>query len=424
MHSETKKVLDKISPTFCIAKWCRTNLRTYEGTSYSCHHCRPTVTPVKDVKKDYTKLTNNDAVKKYRKQMLDGERPDECDHCWTREDQGLVSDRIIKSDVFIKLHDVEPKKLVKSLSSAPVHLDIAFDRTCNFKCAYCGPTNSSLWAEEIALHGNMEGIPAFSDRDTILNREQNPYNDAFWEWWEAGLKKSLRHLTITGGEPLLSKEFWKVLDKIEEDDLNITVMVNTNLCPPDKIFDKFLNRIKTFPKKNSIRVSTSIESTKERAEYSRYGLDYDKFMSNLHKVLQASSKVEVNLTNNALSFTSLTDIVKELTKFKLKYGADRVILHSNDVTYPEYLNLRMLPKVLRIEEENKFINFMKLNRKMFNENERYKFERTFELAMVEHPHIDYFRDQFLKFLDQYDERRNLSFNDTFPEIAVYRNNQI
>ena len=60
-----EKELDKISPSFCLAKWGRTNLRPYEGTSYSCHHCRPIVTPKEEVVKDHTKLTNNDAVKKW-----------------------------------------------------------------------------------------------------------------------------------------------------------------------------------------------------------------------------------------------------------------------------------------------------------------------------------------------------------------------
>ena len=62
MYEETKKELDKISPSFCIAKWARTNVRTYEGTSYSCHHCRPIVTPKEDVVANYETLTNNEKV--------------------------------------------------------------------------------------------------------------------------------------------------------------------------------------------------------------------------------------------------------------------------------------------------------------------------------------------------------------------------
>ena len=420
MYEETKKQLDKISPSFCIAKWARTNVRTYEGTSYSCHHCRPIVTPKEDVVANHKTLTNNEKVKQYRQQMLDGERPEECGYCWTREDQGFTSDRIIKSRKFMKYHHINPYDITKDLTHAPVHLDIAFDRTCNFKCSYCGPQNSSLWAEEIAQYGDMKGVPAFADRESIPNREVNPYNDAFWEWWEAGLKYSLQHLSITGGEPLLSKEFWKVLDKVEQDDLGMTVMVNTNLCPPDKIFNKFVNRIQNWDPLR-MRISTSIESISKKAEYSRFGLDYNKFMSNMHRILNETDlKVEVNLTNNALSFTSLTDLVQELTKFKIKYGEKRVTMHSNDVTYPQHLNLRILPKELRNAEVIKFKRFMKINKKYFSESEKYKFMRTLELALVEYDDLQKHRDEFLIFIKQYDKRRNLNFDQTFPEISKFK----
>ena len=420
MYSETKKALDKISPTFCIAKWARTNVRTYEGTSYSCHHCRPIVTPKEDVINDHTALTNNKPVQEYRQQMLDGERPRECNYCWTREDQGFTSDRIIKSDKFINLHQLDPAKIVKDLTHAPEHLDIAFDRTCNFKCSYCGPQNSSLWAEEIDQHGDIEGLPSFISRDPIPNREVNPYNDAFWKWWDSGLKHSLQHLTITGGEPLLSKEFWKVLDRIELEELSMVVMVNTNLCPPDKIFNRFMNRIQDW-NPHKLRISTSIESVKEKAEYSRFGLDYNKFMHNLNRVLtETDIPVEVNLTNNALSFTSLTELVQELTKFKIKFGAKRVTLHSNDVTWPAYLNLRILPIELRNFEVIKFKRFMKINATHFSKAEQYKFKRTLELALVEYDDVQKYRDQFLMFIEEYDKRRNLNFDKTFPEIVKFK----
>jgi len=417
MYEKTKEILDNISPTFCIAKWARTNVRTYEGTSYSCHHCRPVVTPKEEVSADHTALTNNKLVQEYRQQMLDGERPKECNYCWTREDQGFTSDRIMKSDKFINLHQLDPAEIVKNLTHAPVHLDIAFDRTCNFKCSYCGPQNSSLWAEEIQQYGDIEGLPSFISRDPIPNREVNPYNDAFWKWWEGGLKHSLKHLTITGGEPLLSKEFWKVLDRVEQENLDIEILVNTNLCTPDKIFKKFMNRVKDFDQ-TQLSVSTSIESTHKKAEYSRYGLDYDKFMTNLHTVLsETNMQVYVNLTNNALSFTSITDMVREITELKVKYGAKRIVLHSNDVTYPRYLNLTILPKQIRINEVAKFKKFMRENTEHFSEMEKYKFQRTLELSLIDNPEKDIYRDQFFKFIKEYDKRRDLNFSETFPEIS-------
>jgi hypothetical protein len=141
----------------------------------------------------------------------------------------------------------------------------------------------------------------------------------------------------------------------------------------------------------------------------------------MHRILtETDLKVEVNLTNNALSFTSLTDLVQELTKFKIKYGEKRVTMHSNDVTYPQHLNLRILPKELRNAEVIKFKRFMKINKKYFSESEKYKFMRTLKLALVEYDDLQKHRDEFLIFIEQYDKRRNLNFDQTFPEIAKFK----
>ncbi len=45
--------------------------------------------------------------------------------------------------------------------------------------------------------------------------DPNPYVDAFWEWWPE-LYRDLDTFRITGGEPLLSKDTWGVLDYIIE----------------------------------------------------------------------------------------------------------------------------------------------------------------------------------------------------------------
>ena len=49
----------------------------------------------------------------------------------------------------------------------------------------------------------------------LKNSELNPYTEAFWKWWP-DLYKDLNTFRITGGEPLLSKDTWKVLDYIIE----------------------------------------------------------------------------------------------------------------------------------------------------------------------------------------------------------------
>ena len=46
--------------------------------------------------------------------------------------------------------------------------------------------------------------------------EENPYVDAFWEWWPE-MNKDLNILRVTGGEPTMHTSTWKLFKKIDED---------------------------------------------------------------------------------------------------------------------------------------------------------------------------------------------------------------
>jgi hypothetical protein len=100
-------------------------------------------------------------------------------------------------------------------------LEIAFDRTCQFACSYCNPAFSSTWVRDIKTNGPYtslvsDGRNHFThthDASQLYTYgETNPYTEAFFAWWESDLHKTLQELRITGGEPLMSGETWKLLD--------------------------------------------------------------------------------------------------------------------------------------------------------------------------------------------------------------------
>ena len=78
----------------------------------------------------------------------------------------------------------------------------------------------------------------------------NPYVDAFWKWWP-DLFPNLHTFRITGGEPLLSRDTFKVLDYIiENPSINpmIEISVNSNLYAPQNIFDEFVDKVQYITK--------------------------------------------------------------------------------------------------------------------------------------------------------------------------------
>ena len=54
--------------------------------------------------------------------------------------------------------------------------------------------------------------------DTLTNRlvdmrkDDNPYIKAFFEWWDKQLHSTVHTLRLTGGEPLMHRHVWKMMD--------------------------------------------------------------------------------------------------------------------------------------------------------------------------------------------------------------------
>ena len=108
------RTIDKISPSFCGAKWYNATIWLNSGSTASCHHPPAHKIPVEEVLKNPKAIHNTSYKKMVRKQMLDGERPKECDYCWKVEDLGknYVSDRTYKSVIY-KEEDLKLCKTTK-----------------------------------------------------------------------------------------------------------------------------------------------------------------------------------------------------------------------------------------------------------------------------------------------------------------------
>jgi hypothetical protein len=84
----------------------------------------------------------------------------------------------------------------------------------------------------------------------IPNNQDNPYVNAFWKWFP-DMYSQLKQFRITGGEPLLNKNTFKVLDYIiENPNPNLTFSVNTNMNVPDELYNKFIEKLKIIQEGN------------------------------------------------------------------------------------------------------------------------------------------------------------------------------
>ena len=166
---------------------------------------------------------------------------------------------------------------------------------CNLACSYCNASFSTTWAKDINKNGPYEnlvsdGAGAFKQDGSWAqlynNDDDNPYIQAFWKWWDNGLADSLEELRITGGEPLMSGNTWKLFDWFEKQNSNMRFAINSNLIAKNSIIDKLVSKAKNI---NNFSIYTSCEATGKQAEYIRDGLDYDQWKSNLVRMLSETN---------------------------------------------------------------------------------------------------------------------------------------
>jgi len=451
----TKTKLDSVSSSFCVAKWKQVTMHLQNGMNHSCHHPKAHVVPVDEIKFNPTALHNSEYKKQQRKLMLEGKRPEECDYCWRVEDnntrsdddsQSVYSDRIYKSaDKWAQpfIEDIRNKPWDDDVD--PSYVEVSFGNVCNFKCSYCAPHISSQWMEEIERYGPYPTSTRFNNLEwlkhenmmPIPNREENPYIDAFWEWWPT-MYTSLQHFRITGGEPLLNKNTFQVLDYIiANPNPNLEVSINTNMNPPDEIFAKFLEKVKIIineKKLKKFRLFTSAEAHGKQSEYIRFGMNYDKWLSNIHRVYKEIPTIEFTImsTYNLLSLTSYIKFLDDIVDIKRQYGTHNnnrnpMLLDIPYLRYPDHqaiflLEPEMLPmlydQVTHMYKNLEYKNWYGTANRGFYEHEADKLKRIYNIAKenIFNEYTNINRNNFVKFVDEHDLRRGTNFLETFPEF--------
>ena len=429
-----KRVLDSKSPSFCGAKWYNATTWLGSGTTASCHHPTAHKIPLVELRDDYTAIHNTKHKKAARKMMQEGERPLECEYCWRIEDMGkdAVSDRVFKSQIYSEqdLQEAYDKSWEDSVNLKT--FEIAFDRTCNLACSYCNPSFSTTWARDIKKNGPYQnllsdGAGAFEQdgswTEPYGRDEENPYIEAFWKWWDNGLSDSLEELRVTGGEPLMSGNTWKLFDWFEEQDSEMRFSINSNLIAKDEIVDKLIeksHRVKNF------ELYTSAECFGVHQEYLRDGFNWEVWHRNMLRFANEGNYNSINImmTITGLSLFSTTDFLDEVYEMKKhsKSGYHPVV-SVNILRFPSFQNILTLPKEIRGTCRQELVLWFEENRTkpQWLEFELASIERLIEyLATDETPHRnasnrDTLWQDMKSFYTQYDERRNKDIN-VFPKI--------
>ena len=431
------QVLDSLSSSFCAAKWYNATIWLGSGQTTSCHHPPAHLVDADRVRTNPRLLHNTDQKKADRAKMIAGERPAGCEYCWKIEDMGrdAVSDRVYKSKIY-------PIEALNEAFTTPVDqdinlrtLEIAFDRTCQFACSYCNPAFSSTWVNDIRRNGAYDGLVSdgrnhftheHSGAQLFGIRETNPYVEAFFEWWESDLHRTLQELRITGGEPLMSHYTWKLIDwfKTNRGKSSTRLAINSNLGT-DVDIDRLLNSVDGM----AIDLYTSNEAISQQAEYIRDGLVWDDWANNVERLLDSGQfrGIHIMCTINALCLSTLDSLLDCMLNWKREYGRDAVSFTLNILRFPSFQSPLVLPDYLKTHHKNTLETWLsnECDSEFLHEHEINHLQRLIDyLDVVKTPHSEAFEmpkllNDFKQFYTQYDQRRGKDFGAAFPELKEW-----
>lgn len=482
--------LDGISPTMCYAKWTQVSMHLTNGMTQSCYHPPTHKIDLAELADNPTALHNTSEKKEQRKQMLNGERPSGCEYCWRIEDVGGRSDRVYRSGEYWAQnarHEIAEAGADGNIN--PRYVEVNFNQACNFKCSYCSPHLSNAWEKEIKEYGPYNIVDGEHNNADSLRRQglmppkmaqdENPYLTAFWKWWPE-LYKNLEVFRMTGGEPLMDSNTFKVLDYVHKHpNAWLEMSVTSNMCPPKPaLMDKFIECIHKLeeiqiwedpekfnpdsgnnwyvaPACKNFAVFVSVDGVGEQANYMRNGLDFDVLNKNVHRILAETDNTTITFINtfNALSLTSLREYLQWILELREQYAKDRqgtkyIAIpdnggHKHDdyeirpkqriwfdiplLRYPLWQCIQVMPDYYQsyLEEAIAFMELHQANEEYvdyrgFKDFEIDKVRRNLEWmkagASMDPDKKQEARANFYKFFKQHDERRDTDFLSTFPEM--------
>jgi len=440
-----KERLDSVSPSMCLAKWKQVSLHLTTGHTNSCYHPPLHKIRIEDIQRGGTGLHNTEHKKQQRKLMTEGTRPSECQYCWTMEDNGKLSDRHYRSGEPWAAKDFNQITTSHwSQDVLPSYVEVNFNHACNLACSYCSPQFSSTWQQEVERHGSYPTSTPHNDPDyfrgerrPIPSREHNPYVEAFWEWWPV-LYPELEHFRMTGGEPMMDKNTYRVFDYVlMNPSPKLHLNVTSNFSVDEKLWQRYKGYVKMLCEGEKIEhfmQYVSLDAWLDKAEYIRHGLDFGLLWNRVNEFLSeipGRSSITFIITMNNLSVTSFEQLMVAVLGLRQIYSNtyQRVWFDTPVLRTPSWQSMQLLPESYVEKLESTWVWMMK---NMETEEKRFKGFKDYELQRLDRD-IAWMRDgqkldpdyierqkaDFYRFFAEHDRRRGTDFLKTFPEMGTW-----
>ena len=342
--------LDRLikSDQFCMIPWIHMH-GFPDGRAYPCCLSEPQH-PIGDLKKNTMReIWNQDPLKQMRVNMLNNKPCKECTKCYEQEKSNLFSMRESSNKNFghlVKLvDDTKPDGTQEDFKLR--YYDIRFSNLCNFACRTCGSIFSSNWFKD-------EKAAGWDPQHPMVMYAGKDEHD-MWEQMQEHIPH-LEQIYWAGGEPLIMKEHWKVLDELVKRKMfHVRLIYNTNFSELKFKGRDVLEMWKLF---DCVSVGASLDGNYERGEYIRKGQNWKETVENRERMLKICPNVDfyVSSTVSMMNVLHITDFHKEWVELGLLRPMDWNI---NILQHPFRYRVDVLPQHLKEQAKAKLEEHIK-----------------------------------------------------------------
>jgi len=410
-----KKIFPIRTATSCQLKWNWSTLYLNGGTTASCHR-----TSFSDLtSENFNDFHNTPGKIQDREDMLAGRWPEKhCGYCKNIEDQGGISDRIRQLDI----PDLVPPEVdsgnLTATHVSPQIVEVFFSNFCNLGCLYCNPSLSSSIEKENKKFGEFkqEGVD-LGFQVELVDRQAKDFIPLFWKWFPEGFPK-VKRFHILGGEPLLQKEFDKLLDMIEQyPNKDCELNVVSNLMLPTARLEHYINKVKNLVATRKIRrfdISCSIDCWGPEQEYVRYGLDLEQWQRNFERLLKEKwIYLNINQTVSVLTVKTMPALLKLVNEWRKEHKINQFF--AGIAPGPEYMKCGIFDDSEWSESTKEILSLMPY------ETEQEQLAHTYMKSILKDSRETDTKqiNNLIIYLNEKDKRRNTNWRKIFPWLKSY-----
>lgn len=323
INGHYKKEIVKYSNTACKKLWDH----LYVGTDGNVNPCcvADHRFPLGNINADsIDNIIHSEKSNQLRTWMSQGYRPVACQICYVQEDNNIVSQRL----------ECDPNEQTIDIKN----VDIRINNICNFKCRMCNEYfSSAIQQETIKIYGKDAKLGHEQNLlTTSLSHEKSSQFDAI----DPYLTNQLEQIDLAGGEPLITSEHYRILDKlIDIKHTNLHLKYTTNLST---LTYKNINVIDYWNQFSNVSVGASIDASGAVAEYVRHGTVWTDIVENIATIKKHAPHVRLRITST-VSFLTIENLIKLQTKWIDEKLFNAIDLSLHVLITPNYLSPAALP---------------------------------------------------------------------------------